>query len=454
MSQAHRRAGRSETTRDSGFGGACSFDIPEYRSSHLPVNRIFHRAPMLARLGSRWKAAGLLSITDFRYLWISSSIWWQTRWMDELIVGWVVLELTDSAGMVALVSFCRMAPFMLFGPFFSTVVRYVSYRWLIVNAQFINCTVSGLFWALAFFGDLAFWHIVVGSILIGMGSAYDWSSRRALIPDLVGKDRTTDAMVMETVPQNISRLIGPLMSGILLEFTGTKGGFLALFLLQIVQIAVIVRLSSDTDRTDRKKSRLAPWKDLLLAYRYSRRNPRISGVLIITFLMNAFAFSYQVLLPVFVRDVLFLGPMELGLLGAGTGIGSILGIALIDRLGRYYREGIIFTVSSLLNAVATLIFALSMSFSLSLAMLILVGIGQTGFSIMQSSIILRYSIDAMRARVMGLLVLAIGGGPPGRLLVGSLAGVVGAPLALATCAGVASMGVVSVLWRLGGMRKN
>lgn len=409
---------------------------------------------MFPRIRSRWKAVELLSFPDFRYLWISSSIWWQTRWMDELIVGWVVLELTDSAGMVALVGFCRMAPFMLFGPFFSTVVRYVSYRWLIVNAQFINCIVNGLFWLLAFLGDLAFWHVVLGSVCIGLGSAYDWSSRRALIPDLVGKDRTTDAMVLETVPQNVSRLIGPLMGGFLLEFSGTKGGFLALFLMQVVQIVVIVRLSAKTDRKDRKKGRLGPWKDLLLAFRYSRRNPRISGVLLITFLMNAFAFSYQVLLPVFVRDVLFLGPLELGILGAGTGIGSILGIALIDRLGQYYREGIVFTASSLLNAVATLVFALSVSFPLSLAMLILVGIGQTGFSIMQSSIILRTSSDAMRARVMGLLVLAIGGGPPGRLLVGGLAGIVGAPLALASCAGIASVGVVGALWRLVGMRRN
>lgn len=409
---------------------------------------------MFARLGLRWKAAGLLSITDFRYLWISSSIWWQSRWMDELIVGWVVLELTDSAGMVALVSFCRMAPFMLFGPFFSTVVRHVSYRWLIVNAQIVNCVVNGLFWVLAFLGDLAFWHVVLGSVLIGLGGAYDWSSRRALIPDLVGKDRTTDAMVLETVPQNVSRLLGPLMSGVLLEFTGIKGGFLALFLLHVGQIAVIVRLSTETDRKGRKKGRLGPWKDLLLGYRYSRRHPRISGVLIITFIMNAFAFSYQVLLPVFVRDVLFLGPLELGILGAGTGIGSILGIALIDRLGQYYRDGLVFTISSLVNALATLVFALSTSFPLSLVMLILVGVGQTGFGIMQSSIVLRTSSDAMRPRVMGLLVLAIGGGPPGRLLVGGMAGIAGAPLALTICGGIASLGVVGVLWRLGGLRRD
>ena len=408
---------------------------------------------MLPWLRSRWKAAELLSVPDFRYLWLSSSIWWQARWMEELIVGWVVLELTDSASMVAVASFCRMAPFMLFGPFFNSVVRHVSYRWLIINAQIINCIVNGLFWGLAVLGDLAFWHIVLGSSCIGLGSAYDWSSRRALIPDLVGKDRTTDAMVMETVPQNISRLLGPLMSGILLEFSGSMGGFLALFLMHGAQIVVIIRLSTQTDRTDTKQNRLGPWKDLILAFRYSRRNHGIIGVLIVTFLMNAFAFSYQVLLPVFVRDVLSLGPLELGILGAGVGMGSIFGIVLIDQLGEYYQENTIFTVSSLLNAVATLIFALSVSYPLSLAMLILIGVGQTGFSIMQSSIILRYSSNAMRARVMGLLVLAIGGGPPGRLLAGTLAGIAGAPLALSICAGIASLGVMGVLFRSGGMQR-
>ena len=408
---------------------------------------------MFQKYYSSWKITELLGISDFRYLWISSSIWWQARWMEELIVGWVVLELTDSAGLVALVSFCRMAPFMLLGPFFSTIIRYFSYRWLIVNAQIINCIVNGIFWSLAFLDYLVFWHIVLGSLFIGLGSAYDWSSRRAIIPDLVGKNRTTSAMVLETVPQNVSRLLGPLLSGILLEYTGTAGGFFALFLMYTVQILVIIKLSNKTDQKVQSKNHLTPYKDLLLAFRYSRKDYRIMGVLVITFLMNSLAFSYQVLLPVFVRDVLGLGPIELGILGAGGGIGSIMGIIIIDRLGHYFQESLIFTISSLVNALATFIFAISISFQLSLVMLIILGIGQTGFSIMQSSIILRSSSNPMRARVMGLLVLAIGGGPPGRLLIGTLAGFAGAPIALSMAAGMACLGIVTVFYRFGDKQK-
>ena len=67
----------------------------------------------LHAFASRWQATDLLSIPDFRNLWIANSIWWQARWMEELIIGWVVLDQTDSASLVGLISFARMAPFML-----------------------------------------------------------------------------------------------------------------------------------------------------------------------------------------------------------------------------------------------------------------------------------------------------------------------------------------------------
>ena len=42
----------------------------------------------LHAFASRWQATDLLTIPDFRNLWIANSIWWQARWMEELIIGW------------------------------------------------------------------------------------------------------------------------------------------------------------------------------------------------------------------------------------------------------------------------------------------------------------------------------------------------------------------------------
>jgi MFS family permease len=407
----------------------------------------------LQHLSARWKAAELLHIDDFRYLWMANALWWQCRWMEELIIGWVVLELTDSAGMVALVSAFRGAPFLLFGPFIGTVVQRVTYRWLIVRSQYINMAVAGALGLLGLFSTLAFWQVALGALLIGLGGAFDWTARRAMIPDLIGKERTMEAMVLENIPQNISRVLGPFLSGLVLEFLGIRWCFPVLWGFYMVGLYLVLKLSPATDRTDRGTGTASPWQDLREGLRYAWNNQRILGVLGITAFMNIFTFPFQSLLPVFARDVLHQGPQELGIMAASIGVGSFIGAGIVNRLKRYQQSGRVFAVGSLLSSVMIMAFALSSSYPLSLLLLFLNGVGQAGFSVMQSSIILESTPDEMRARVMGTLVLAIGGGPLGRLQIGAMATGFGTPLALCMSAGVAAFGVLLVTYRLPGFRE-
>ena len=395
--------------------------------------------------------AAPLANDDFRRLWMANILWWQTLWMEQIIIGWVVLELTNSAGQVALVGFYRMAPFLLFGPFISTVAARFSYRRIIIFSQFINVSLFAVLSLLVLSDLLEFWHLAVGSVLIGIGSAYDWSSRRALIPDLVGKERTVDAMVLENIPQNISRVAGPFLSGLILEFMGVKGGFPLLFGMYVVELWILSRMADVSDASDRPEGG-SSWADLKDGYRYIREREPIMGVLWITLFMNAFTFPYQTLLPVFARDILHRGPIDLGILGACVGVGSFIGIVPVNWLKRYRRNGWVFAGSSLIGSAAIVGFALSTSYPLSLLLLVIAGIGQSGFSVMQSSIILQTATDAMRARMIGALALAIGGGPLGRLQIGGLATVLGSPFALALSAGAAVLGIAGTLMRLAGFR--
>ena len=142
--------------------------------------------------------------------------------------------------------------------------------------------------------------------------------------------------------------------------------------------------------------------------RYVRGNSAILGTLIITVIMNAWAFPFQALLPVFARDVLGQGPFGLGLLGAANGAGAMVGLLLVNLSRRSFGHPAIFSTGSILACVGLLAFSLSSSMTLSLAALAIAGVGQAGFSIMQSSIILVEATDEMRSRAMGALVLAIG----------------------------------------------
>ena len=427
------------------------FSAQKRRDSFTPLQLLAEGS--FTRVASRWKAAELLLNRDFRYLWASNALWWQCRWMEELMIGWVALELTDSAAMVAFVAFLRTAPFLLLGPFIGTVVRRVSYRWLIVRSQLINVLVAGGLGVLGFLDMLSFWPVAVGSLLIGLGGAFDWSSRRSMVPDLVGKDRMMDAMMLENIPQNISRILGPFLSGVILAQFGTRGCFPVLWVFYMAGFVLLFRLS-DIRSQDQSAERASPWKDLRDGLRFSWGNQRILGVLGITFFMNAFTFPFHALLPVFARDVLHQGPQELGLLAAGIGVGSFIGVALVTVFNRHHSVGWVFAGSSFLSSLMIMGFALSTSFPVSLLLLVLNGIGQAGFSVMQSSMILEATPDALRGRVMGALVLAIGGGPPGRLQIGGLATLFGTPVALCVSAGIGALGILWVTWRLPGFRAN
>jgi MFS family permease len=159
--------------------------------------------------------------------------------------------------------------------------------------------------------------------------------------------------------------------------------------------------------------------------------------MLITLVMNVWIFPYVSLLPAFARDVLRQGPVGLGLLSTGGGIGSFLGLLILQVLRRRVGVGALFVLGTGWMCAALVAFALSRVYAFSWAMLLCVGMGMACFGTLQSSIILLSTSDEMRSRVMGILVLAIGGDPLGQLLIGTLAERVGVQATLAAQASAA-----------------
>ncbi|MCB0185220.1 MAG: MFS transporter, partial [Caldilineaceae bacterium] len=179
----------------------------------------------------------------------------------------------------------------------------------------------------------------------------------------------------------------------------------------------------------------------------------ILGVLLITAVMNIFIFPYMTLLSVFARDVLAQGPVGLGFLGTGAGIGAFAGLYLINKLRQRVSPGWIFLIGTGFMCLSLVAFALSTLFALSWAMLLLVGVGQACFGSMQSSIIILSSSDAMRSRAMGALVLAISADPIGKLQTGFLADQLGVQRTVATQAIVGFLVIGAIGLLLPGLRR-
>lgn len=368
--------------------------------------------------------------SDFRRLIISSGLWCQSMWIESVAIGWLALELTDSAWWVALIGFFRTAPMPLIGVFGPVITeRYQRRRLILVTQCVILCSVFVLS-MLHFHKILDYWHLATASFVTGTAWALDWPTRRSLFPDLLGKHKVVDALFLENIIQSFSRLTGPLSAGLIVNLVGTQGALNTLVISSALSVTALSGIRTKSRSPERSSGFLDSVSRGYEGLNYAFRNTTILAVLLITVAMNLLAFPYQDLLPVFARDILGTEAFGLGLLGAACGLGNILGLLLIGRIRGKRSNSWIFTVASMLACMSLIGFSQSTSFVLSLFILILVGIGQAGFSLMQSSIILIETSDAMRARVMGTLVLAIGFGPLGRIQAGAIADSFNSPFAV------------------------
>ena len=349
--------------------------------------------------------------------------------MDQVVIGWVVLEITNSAWDVAVIGALRWLPLLMFGIAGGAVADRVDRRWLLIGAQGLGLFVSLGAAALLALGLFDFGFAALATFLLGLQWALDWPTRRALIPDLVGRDLTVNAIALEAVSMNLTRIVGPLVAGGLIAYLSPAAAFLVMACLYVVEI-VLLKIMPLAVR-GRQVTSTSMLRYLRDGFDELRKSEPIVGVLLISTAMNVLVFPYQQLLPVFARDVLHEDAVGLGLLGAAAGVGSFMGAMAIASVGRVPRSGLFFWVGSVLMSTCIVGFALADNLPVALILVAFSGLGSAAFASLQSTIVLGKSSDQLRGRAMGALTLAIGSGPFGTLEIGAVSILLGAPLAVA-----------------------
>ena len=382
----------------------------------------------------------------YRYLWSASALWNLARSMDRIVLGWVVLEMTNSAWDLAVLEALRWLPLLMFGMAGGAAADRVDRRWVLIGAQGLALFVCTAVALLLAFGLFSFGFAALTTFLLGIQWAVDWPTRRALIPDLVGRDLTVNAIALEAVSMNLTRIVGPLIAGALVAYWNPAVAFACMAALYLIEIALL-KLMPLAARA-RQASTGPMLRYLRDGFATLRSSQPVVGVLLISTFMNVLVFPYQQLLPIFARDQFNVDPVGLGALSAATGIGSLVGATAIASSRRIPRSGMLLWVGSCVMSLCLVGFAASGSFELALVLLGISGLGQAAFSSLQTTIVLSAATDQLRGRAMGALTLAIGSTPFGSLEMGAASVALGAPLAVALNAGACAVLVALVAVRL------
>ena len=388
----------------------------------------------------------------YRRLWpayLSANV---SRWMQMTLLAWLVLGLTDSPFRVALVGFFGMGPMLLLGMIGGVLADRVDRRRLILASQSASLIAALVMTIVLFMGVERYWYAYLVILVSGIGWALDMPSRRSILPDMLGRSGLTNAVALDSVAMHASLMLGPVLAGGMISAAGVRGGYLVVVILYSVSV-LLMRSIKLPDRRNRYSRSHNVLSNLIEGFRYVRGNNVILATVWVTVLMNLLLFSYVQMVPVIAKDLLNVGPGLMGVLMGAPGLGALVGAVLIASAGSLSYHGRVYLCGSMLALIALIAFSLSQRYLLSLPILVVLGLGMSGFGTMQSTIVMLVASEEMRGRALGVVSVAIGTGPLGALLVGVVASAASPSFAIGINAavGAASLVVVGVLmpslWR-------
>ena len=365
--------------------------------------------------------------------------------MELLVLGYLIFDLTDSAFQVGLIAVFLNAPRPALSLFAGLIADRLDRRRVLVGVHASYVIIAAILLVLLLTGNIHPWYVFIAILIQGIAKVLDDPSRRTAIFDLAGQDRIANAMSLEAMTNNFGKILGPLAGGVLIRLIGFPGSYATLVILDLASLLLMLQLKLPKKGIP-VVSQEAVWRSLLDGIRESLSNRMVLGVLSMSLIMNALVFPIQYFIPVIASDVLGVGTTLGGLLGSAEGFGTIIGASLIALKRNIGYHGRLFSAGALVVATAVTLMAWSPWFGVSFTLLLLGGVGQAGFSTMQSTILLLASQPEMRGRIMGSQGLVNGlGHLVGGTEIGAIASAFGITLAIGLNAGVGIFLILSVI---------
>jgi MFS family permease len=372
-------------------------------------------------------------------------------WIQVVAQGWLVLQLTDSAFAVGLVTALGSLPILLFTLYGGVVADRVNKHRLVLVLQGLMLT-EALTLGILTYLHLVTVHWVMGlAVFFGLLSAFEVPARQALISEIVAREDLMNAIALGSSAFNVARVVGPAVAGALIATAGLAACFFANAASYLAVIASLVLMRPEP----RPVPATAPALDAMregFGYIFGNPWPRAIVTIIATFAV--FGFSFMSMMPVFARDVLHLDARGYGAMVSAIGVGAAGAAFFMAGLGGRIGRPTVVLRSSMLFGVALTAAALAPGFWSAVALFTVTGCLMALNGIAANTTLQIEAPDRLRGRVMGFYsFVVLGMAPFGSLQAGWIAEHLGVRTALAmgglVCVAVA-VGVGQGVRRTGG----
>jgi MFS family permease len=373
----------------------------------------------MTRVRAAWRQTfSSLAIRNYRLYFVAQLISVSGTWMQTVAQAWLVLRLTGSGVDLGIVVGLQFLPMLLFGPFGGLVADRMSKRRLLYVTQSVGGLLALALGVLVVSDVVQLWQVYLLAALLGVVNVFDNPARQTFVIEMVGRDDLPNAVSLNTVVMNASRVVGPAIGGVVITVFGLG---ICFFVNAASYVAVIVGLSMmrsrelhPTERVERAKGQVRE------GFRYVWRTPGLRNTLLAVALIGIFAYNFTVTLALLAKVTFHGGAGTYSLLTSCMGIGAVVGGLFAAHRARptpRLLQVLALVFGGLLAAVA-----LAPTLIAAAALIVLMGAASIGFIATANATLQLTSEPAMRGRVMALYAMAfLGTTPIGAPLVGAIA---------------------------------
>jgi MFS family permease len=372
---------------------------------------------------------------EFRVFWAGNFASNIGTWMQNVAQGWLVLQITNSPFWLGAIGFAQQMPALIFSLPGGVVADRVGRRNLLFTTQSIMTVLALVMAVLTSLGWISVGKIAAIAFLAGTTMAINAPSYQAAVRDLVTDEDTLNAIALNSIQFNTSRVLGPSLAGFVIAGFNIEACFY-LNALSYVPLLYVIARTKFPERDERPESTMRA--ELLEGLHYVWANRPILMLIAMVAIVSMFGLPYLVMMPEFARNVLKVGPKGLGYLVAAAGLGALLGGLLLARMPATRKRGPLVLGAAILFFMDVIAFCFSRQPWLSAALLAIAGGTAVNSVATVNSLIQTLVPGHIRGRVLSMHTMAfLGFTPLGSLLVGSLAEKLGAPVAMALSSGFA-----------------
>jgi MFS family permease len=381
---------------------------------------------------------------DFRLFLIGQFVSLCGTWIQTVAQGWLVLQLTNSAFAVGLVTTMGSLPILLFTLYGGVIADRVNKRRLVLLLQSLMLAEALVLAILTQLHLITVHWVMALAAFSGLLSAFEVPTRQSMIAEIVAREDLMNAIALGSSAFNVARVVGPSIAGALIATVGLAACFYAnaASYLAVIVSLILMRVARPT-----VPSQAATLGALSEGFRYIFGNPWPRAIIILIATVSVFGVSFMPMMPVFARDVLHLDATGYGVLVSAVGLGAATAAIFMAGVARRAPGPRLALRSSLVFGLVVTAAGLAPEFWTAIVLFTLSGCTMALNGIAANTTLQTEAPDYLRGRVMGFYsFVVLGLAPFGSLQAGWISEHFGVRVAIALGGGLCFLVAAIVGW--------